>query len=66
MPAQHPAPSAQECQIIVDQVIIDALCAQIPISREESMRWVDDVFEVAAWNAYRAIGRPSLEDILSG
>jgi hypothetical protein len=30
------------------------------------MRWVDDVFEVAAQDAYRAIGKPCLEDILSG
>jgi hypothetical protein len=57
-----PAPPAQECRIIVDQVVIDALRTQIPISREESMRWVDDVFEVAARDAYSAIGRPSLED----
>ncbi len=46
-----PAPPAQECGIIVDQVVIDALRAQIPVSREESMRWVDDEFEIAARNA---------------
>jgi len=61
-----PAPPAQECGIIVDQVVIDALRAQIPVSREESMRWVDDEFEVAARNAYCAIGEPSLDDPLSG
>ena len=61
-----PAPPAQECRIIVDQVIIDALYAQIPYHARNQCVGVDDVFEVAARYAYRAIGRPSLEDILSG
>jgi hypothetical protein len=61
-----PAPPAQQCGIIVDQVVIDALRDQIPVSREESMRWVDDEFEVAARNAYHTVGEPSLDDPLSG
>jgi hypothetical protein len=30
------------------------------------MPWVDDLFEVAARNAYDAIGRPPLDNLLSG
>lgn len=61
-----PAPPAEDCRIVVDQVVIDALRAQIPVSRDKSMRWVDDLFEVAATNAHSAIGRPSLDNLLSG
>jgi hypothetical protein len=39
---------------------------QIPVSREDSMRWVDDFFEVAARNAYNAVGRLPLDHLLSG
>jgi hypothetical protein len=56
-----PAPPAEDCRIVVDQVVIDALRAQIPVSREESMCWVDPSFEVAAGNAYDAVGRPRLD-----
>ena len=44
--------------IRVDQAVIDALRGQIPVSREDSMRWVDDSFEKAAQDAYNVIGRP--------
>ena len=53
-------------QVIVDQPVIDALRMQIPVSREDSMWWVDDLFEVAARNAYNAVGRPPLDNLLSG
>ena len=43
-----PALPAQQCGITVDQAVIEALRTQIPVSRKESMRWVDDEFEVAA------------------
>jgi hypothetical protein len=61
-----PAPPAEDCHIIFDQVAIDALHAQISVSQEESMSWVDVSFEVAAANAYEAIGRPSLDAPQSG
>ena len=61
-----PAAPAEDCQIIVDQPAIDALRMQIPVSREDSMRWVDDFFEVEARNAYNAVGRPPLDNLLSG
>ena len=56
-----PAAPAEDCRIIVDQPVIDALRIQIHVSREDSMRWVDDLFEVTitARNAYNAVGRPS-------
>ena len=61
-----PAKPAKDCRIIVDQTVIDALREQIPVSREDSLRWVDDSFEVAAKNAYNDIGSPSLDDLLLG
>ncbi|KAF8955735.1 hypothetical protein BDZ97DRAFT_1926449 [Flammula alnicola] len=61
-----PEPPAQDCRIVVDQPVIDALRSQIPISREDSMRWVDDVFEESARNAYNMVGKPSLNNPLSG
>ena len=56
---------AEDGRIIVDQAIIDALRMQIPVLREDSMRWVDDFFEVAARNVYNAVGRPPLDNLLS-
>lgn len=61
-----PSAPAEDCRIVVDQVVIDALRAQISVSREESMCWVDPSFEVAAGNAYDAIGRPRLDSPQSG
>ncbi len=60
-----PEEPAQDCKIQVDQPVIDALRDQIPISREEAMRWVDYTFEKAALTAYREIGEPSLGNISS-
>lgn len=61
-----PALPAQQCGITVDRAVVEALRDQIPASRTESMRWVDDEFEVVARGAYRMIGEPSLDDLLSG
>lgn len=61
-----PEPPAEDCSIEVDQPVIDALRTQIPVSREESMRWVSPAFEKAARRAYRTIGRPPLDNISSG
>jgi hypothetical protein len=61
-----PALPAQQCGIPVDLVVVAALRAQIPISREESMRWVDDEFEAAATKAYLTLREPSLDNLLSG
>ena len=58
-----PEPPAQDCKIQVDQVVIDALRNQIPVSREDSMRWVDVTFERAATRAYQSIGSPPLGKI---
>ena len=57
---------AQQCGIAVDRVVIDALRNQIPVSREESMRWVDEEFEVTAQSAYGIIEEPSLDNFLCG
>lgn len=61
-----PAKPAEDCRIIVDQAVIDALREQIPVSREDSLRWADDSFEVSAENAYNVIGSPSLDNLLLG
>jgi len=61
-----PASPAQDCRIEVDQPGIDALHLQIPVSRADSMRWVDKEFEEAAEAAFDIIGNPSLDDIRSG
>ena len=61
-----PAKPAEDCQIIVDQVVIDALWEQILVSQEDSLCWVDDSFEVVARNVYEAIGTPSLDNLLLG
>jgi len=45
-------------RIIVDQPALDALRSQIPISRRDSTRWVDHVFEYASREAYHMIGEP--------
>ena len=61
-----PAPPAEDCCIIVDQAVINALHAQISISWEESICWVDASFKVVAGNAYKAVGRPCLDTPQSG
>lgn len=60
-----PAKPAEDCKIQVDQAVIDALRNQIPISREDAMRWVDCTFENAALKAYREIGEPPLGTVSS-
>ncbi|EDR02195.1 uncharacterized protein LACBIDRAFT_309912 [Laccaria bicolor S238N-H82] len=50
----------ENCGIKVDRAVTDALRGQIPVSREDSMRWVDESFEKAAEDAYNVIGRPPL------
>ena len=61
-----PALPAQQCGITVDQAVIEALCNQIPVSHKESMRWVDDEFEVTAREAYITVGELPLNDLLCG
>jgi hypothetical protein len=61
-----PEPPVEDCGIKVDQPVIDALRTQIPVSREDSMRWVSSTFEQAAEHAYQTIGRPPLNNITSG
>jgi hypothetical protein len=50
----------QDCRIPVEKETLEALRAEIPVSREESMRWVDDEFATSANTAYAAIGSPKL------
>jgi hypothetical protein len=45
-------------------VVIHVLREQIPTSREESMRFVDDVFLELIEEAYEAAGMPDLSDLL--
>ena len=61
-----PAPPAQDCKIPVDKEVVRALRSQIPVSREEAMRWVDDDFDRLATQAYEAIGSPPLNKFLNG
>lgn len=51
---------AQDCRIDVEQRTLDALRAEIPVSRKDAMRWVDDVFAEEAQSAYEQIGSPVL------
>ncbi|KAF8156751.1 hypothetical protein B0H34DRAFT_808164 [Crassisporium funariophilum] len=50
----------KDCRIVVDQTTIDALRAEIPVSCEDAMRWVDDEFAFQAQVVYEAIGSPTL------
>lgn len=50
----------QDCRIIVDRQVIDDLRAEIPVSREDSMHWVDDQFSDRVQVAYETIGSPKL------
>ena len=61
-----PAPPAQDCKIPVSRQVIHTLRSQIPVAREEAMRWVDDAFDVVATQAYEAIGSPPLNKFLTG
>lgn len=59
-----PALPAQQCGITVDLAVIEALRTHIPISRKESMCWVDYEFEVAAREAALENHLESLNDLL--
>lgn len=61
-----PTEPATECCIPIDQCVIDALRAQIPIPRKEAMRWVSDDFDSRANIAYEQIGCPSLSSLANG
>ncbi|KAF8075916.1 hypothetical protein FPV67DRAFT_1558519 [Lyophyllum atratum] len=50
----------QDCRIPVEKNTLDALRAEIPVSRLDAMRWVDDSFAERAQNAYERIGSPLL------
>ena len=50
----------QDCRITVDQTTIDDLREQLPVSREDAMRWVDNNFAERAQAAYETIGSPKL------
>ena len=46
--------------IKVDQAVIDAIHAQIPVVWAHSMCWVDDRFEKAREDTYNEVGWPAL------
>ena len=48
------------CGIPVTQEQIDAMRAEIPISRDEAFRWVSTGFRTAADSVYLTIGKPEL------
>jgi hypothetical protein len=47
----------------VDQETIDALRANIPLTREEALRWVPDQFDFVAAEVYADLGAPKLEPL---
>ncbi|KAJ2931109.1 hypothetical protein H1R20_g5982, partial [Candolleomyces eurysporus] len=53
----------EKCYVEIDEMVIDVLRQQIPTSREDSMRFVDDMFSEFAEDAYEAVGRPDISDI---
>ncbi|KAH9941163.1 uncharacterized protein BXZ73DRAFT_98375 [Epithele typhae] len=50
---------------VTDMSVIQALRACLPQSRHDALRFVDDEFDVAAWEVYSEIGEPPLT-VLSG
>jgi len=54
------AHGGRDCKIAVTQDVLDALCAAMPVSRKESMRWVSDEFANKAGIIYEEIGCPDL------
>ena len=46
--------------IKVDQAVINAIHAKMPVTWAHSMRWVDDKFEKAREDIYNEVGRPTL------
>jgi hypothetical protein len=57
---------APDSKIEVDPEALQELRAQIPISREESMQWVNPEFNSLAEAAFQAIGAPDLSILSSG
>ncbi|KAE9391118.1 hypothetical protein BT96DRAFT_832510, partial [Gymnopus androsaceus JB14] len=55
---------AQECQIDVDQFVVDALRAEIPVSHEEAMKFVSDEFDAKVEGVYKHIGSPELKAVV--
>ena len=51
----------QDCRIEVEKTTLDALRAQIPVSHDEAMRWVDDGFALEARTVYKSLDSPALE-----
>ncbi|KAF9523530.1 hypothetical protein CPB83DRAFT_775298 [Crepidotus variabilis] len=60
---QYPA---QDCKIMVDQPVIDALRGQIAVTRHEAMRWVDEDFAEEALTAFESIGSPDFRNVQTG
>ncbi|KAJ3742547.1 hypothetical protein DFH05DRAFT_1536392 [Lentinula detonsa] len=52
---------AEQCGIVIDKFVVDALRKEIPVSREEAMRYVSDEFCERAKAIYRQIGSPQLK-----
>lgn len=52
-----------EFTLPIHQTTIDALRGQIPVSRADAMRWVDDDFARVAEDAYLRIGCPDLSSV---
>ncbi|THU97404.1 hypothetical protein K435DRAFT_662838 [Dendrothele bispora CBS 962.96] len=47
--------------VSVPKEALDALRSQIPISRKEAFRWVDDAFDLEAHVLYQSLGAPKLD-----
>ncbi|KAJ3727494.1 hypothetical protein C8R42DRAFT_694050 [Lentinula raphanica] len=56
------AAGAEECRIDVDRAVVDALRNEIPVSREDAMRFMDDDFAARALAIYEAIGDNKLRN----
>lgn len=52
--------NGQRLSVPVDYNIVEELRAQLPVSREEAFRWVDDEFAAQADEVYANIGSPPL------
>lgn len=50
----------ERVSIPVSGDLIRELRAEIPVSREECLRWVDNQFDEMATHTYKSIGSPSL------
>ena len=43
---------------ITDMAVVRRIRDELPVSRKEALRFVDDEFDAAAWEAYREVGSP--------